>query len=449
VESLTFPVPDEPVYRRHVSIDFSIPDGLTPVDEGSNYRPPRFYVPLSVVAKWPPMHRLDLRSKEGVAIPFLTGKQNQLLDASALVALATHVAAPTRLSEEEKRTIARIPMSRGREAHDAFAAVCPSFDTHPAGTLTDGLEALRKNSKFRGLAQSLRRNTILWLRSEGDVDDREIVKFAYDVTYENRLRFFDKASFGLADFVFEFETPHVGSSGSYHLNISAPTPLRAVSSELVLYESVRDETEDQPIDPATVRHVATPGHAIRPTATDFEAFTEVRARHAKFYIAGDRHGLAGRVYAAVRVEIEGFLRGATLVGAFITCVLWLFAAWPETVRSQTEASVATLLVAPIVLAYLFVRPSEHVLVGGLVAGVRRLVILAGVWPVVAAVVVILMCDDASLRYVLAALGGGALLNTAGLVLPLVQRWRLSRGAREPLGRLEPELADGDAARRSG
>jgi hypothetical protein len=46
--------------------------------------------------------------------------------------------------------------------------------------------------------------------------------------------------------------------------------------------------------------------------------------------------------------------------------------------SKIEATVALLLIIPPILGYVLVRPSEHVLIGGGLAGVRRLVIAAGI-----------------------------------------------------------------------
>lgn len=442
VESLTFPLPEEPVYRRHVSIDFSVPYGLTPADVGSDSRPPRFYVPLSVVQKWPPLHRLDLRSESGTPIPFLTAKQNKLLDASALVELAVILAgeAGKQLKVHEKQRIANIPLSARNEAEAAYRDVCAPASEKAPGTVSPALEVLRGSRKFVGLAQTMCSNTILWLRTEGQTDDRNIVKFSYDVAWDSKLGFFDPASFGLAPFVFEFATPHAGSSGSYHLNMGAPAPLRAVDSELILAEGASDDL-NVAIDPSTVRHVVTPGHPVPLQADGFEAFTEVRARHAKFYLSGERAGLAGRVYVQVRLDVEGLLRGAAFAAAFVAATLIAFGIMAGTVEQNREAAVAILLVAPAVLSYLFVRPSEHVLVGGFLAGIRRLIVLAGVWPVAAAVLTLLLSGECALRWSVLGLAAAAVATTAGLFAPLLQAWRARRKDRRGLRRVASEPSE--------
>ena len=83
---MTFPSPEARIYRRSVSIDFTIPK-IPPVPNSAAPMadPPkspgqtdeqgtvaRYYVPLSLLKKWPPVIRLDLRSNSGDPVPLLT-----------------------------------------------------------------------------------------------------------------------------------------------------------------------------------------------------------------------------------------------------------------------------------------------------------------------------------------------------------------------------------------
>jgi len=423
VETLTFPIPDEPVYRRRISIDFSIPSGLASIDGGiEGGRPPRYYVPLSILQKWPPLDRLDLLGEDGKPIPFLTGRQNQALDSAALVQMADDIAVDTPLTEDEKRQVAKIALSRDSGAIEAFSAVCPSLATSPEGTVSEAIEALRGDEAFVGLAQTLCLHTILWLRTEGEAEDREIVKFAYDIPWDHSVARLGLASFGLAPFVFEFDTPHVSATGSYHLNMTTPSPLRAVGAELVLFEASEASEEidpTQPIDPAKVRHKATPDHPVKLDYDGFEAYADVRGPRAKFYVSGERRGLAGRVYVSVRLDIGGFLRSACLSAILIAAIMGCFAAAHHRVALNSNAAAAVLLVAPALLAYLL-RPSEHVLVGGLLAGLRRVAILGGVWPLIAATLVVVLTDEVALQWSLTGLGIAELFTAAALALPLRQ-----------------------------
>ncbi len=366
-------------------------------------------------------------------MPFLTGRQNQLLDAAVLVTMAQGATASVGLSDEEQRQVAQIALARGKEAYEAFSRVCPSISDRPAGTVSGGVHALRSDQAFVGLAQLLCQNTILWLRTEGEPDDREVVKFAYDVPWNSRLRRFELASFGLASVLFEFETPHVGSSGSYHLNITIPSPLRAVDSELVLYDASQAGSDEpgpmQEIDPARIQHVASPGHMVKRPYDAFEAYTDVGDRRAKFYISGERHGLTGRVRVAVRADVDGFLPSASLGAALIAAVIGAFAAEPSLAMKNESAAVAILLIAPALLAYLL-RPSEHVLTSAFVAGLRRLAVLSGTWSLVAATLLVVVSEQAALRWSLAGLSFLGFLTALALALPLVQARREAKRRRK-------------------
>src|SRR4051794_19784258 len=74
VESITWV--DERVWRRHVSIDFTIPEGLP----ASRRRGDRdlYYVPVASLQKWPPLLNLDLHSAEGQA-HLLTSNGNAVI----------------------------------------------------------------------------------------------------------------------------------------------------------------------------------------------------------------------------------------------------------------------------------------------------------------------------------------------------------------------------------
>ncbi len=383
VESLTFPLPEQPVYRRQVSIDFTIPEGLKPAADPVGGRPARYYVPLSLIRKWPPLPSLDLRGSSGEPIPFLTAAQNQLLDAAALLSLAVETVTQP-IPNESMTAIARIARTRGNVAAEAVKEILPSLQDAPRGTLDQWHEDLRADEIFRGLATAMARSTLLWFRVDGQVEDRAVVKFAYDIPYRNELEITDRATFGLRPFTFAFDTPHAGSSGSYHLNLTAPAPLEIAGSVMVLYEP-------QPENPAPdeisqlVRHEVSSSEDP-PPGLDVELFAGVSARQAKFYVSGKRPDLTGRVHVYILVAQQGLLRGALGAAVGTAIVLVLVTALQSAAAKKTGEVVGLLLIAPAILGYLLVRPSEHVLAGGLLAGVRRLVISIGIWPVAAATV---------------------------------------------------------------
>lgn len=423
VESLAFPIPDTPTVRRRVSIDFSIPTGLEPIDAApSAHRPPRFYVPLSILRKWPPLDRLDLFGEDGRSIPFLTGRQNRTLDAAVLLEMAEALVREqlpgTALTDQEKREIRRVALSAGPAAADALAGVCPSYDAVPDGAGSPMIETLRSDKTFSALARTLCDQTILWLRTEGEHEDREIVKFAYDLPWEGSGESFGRASFGLEPFRFEFATPHVGATGSYHLHLETPPALQVLAAELVLFDQADAAELGEPIKQESVRYRAMTSHPVHAPHDGFEAFVDAGGPNAKFYVSGHRRGLAGRVYVSVKLNVAGFLRSVSLGSLLIAAVIGAFAWKSNQTLKNDNSAVAVLVVVPALLAYLL-RPSEHVLVGGLLVGLRRLVILGGVWPLLAAVLVVVISSATVLQFSLLGLAALEALTGLALAAPLV------------------------------
>lgn len=177
VERISFPSPEEPVYRRHVSVDFTIPPELVPAQKEPDGRG-RFYVPLSLLLKWPPLLRLDLRDAVGHPIPLLTGAQNALLDAALLEALALKATGEPELSPELRTAIEMLTSDR-EMAKEGLRTLLPALDEAEQITSFDKeRKSLRMDPVFVSIAGGLRDSTFLWLRVAGEAGDREIVKFS-------------------------------------------------------------------------------------------------------------------------------------------------------------------------------------------------------------------------------------------------------------------------------
>jgi hypothetical protein len=73
-----------------------------------------------------------------------------------------------------------------------------------------------------------------------------------------------------------------------------------------------------------------------------------------------------------------------MAGLAITSLLALITMRLGASLVDREAVVTTLLIAPALLAYLVVRPADHVVVGQYVGGLRRVLILLGTLPLAAA-----------------------------------------------------------------
>jgi hypothetical protein len=330
---------------------------------------------VSLIRKWPPISRLDLRDSTDCAIPFLTGEQNAILDAAALVGLARREARDHELDPDVLDAVALIPSGKRKECEEALAFVISTT------TRNAGHRALQENDVFRHLAQALRFNTLLWMRIDGCPEDREIVKFSYDVPVDDaEVRPWSKPSFGLEHFVFEFEAPHCGATGSYHCNVVAPAPLQVLRADIAMYEMPTDGTSPPKVS-TSVRHSALSTQA-RPQSSKLDLYVGVAESQAKFYVAGDRNGLAGRLFVAVVIQSQALLASAAATSLVAAAILALFAADRSAAISTPEPAVAVLVLTPIVFGSILVRPVEHVLAGGFLVGIRRLMVAAAAMPVI-------------------------------------------------------------------
>jgi hypothetical protein len=346
-------------------------------------RPPRYYVPLSHVRRWPPLPRLDLRDAEGRAVPFLTGRQNTVLDAAALQEVA-NLSTESEIDDGLHEEIAQVAVSENKQerAEALERVLSPPSETDRSATAR-AHRRLCRDPIFCAHAHALVANTLLWLRVEGWPEDREVVKFSYDVPVEPRyFGDWSPEALGTKPFVFELEVPHLGTTSSYHCNVVAPPPLEVVETALLLFEPVAGE-DDEKIFRTQVRNSVVSSRP-RPHSQDLDLYTGLAESQAKFYATGDRTGLKGRLRVAVLIQSQGLLGGALGASLASLAILAAFTILLCATVKLPEAAVAVLLVSPAVLGYLLIRPSEHVLAGGFLIALRRAVIGSGVPAVLGA-----------------------------------------------------------------
>lgn len=379
VESVTFPSPAEPVYQRHISIDFTIPQGILGVPFGDE-ECERFYVPLSVLRKWPPLLRLDLRDSSGTPIPLLTGAQNEVIDTAALTELAREVVEPTAtLTEDIKADIRQLVGGLGpAETNSALRSILPRVPL--ASELDEARKLLRKDPLFVALASGLRENTFLWLRVEARRGCREIVKFAYDIPMEVKSGSWSLASFGLRAFTADFPSPHIGTSSSYHLTISAPPPLRVVDTEVLIVREPSPDEKAEAEEEIVAKCTAEPGlNEVK----DLLVYTEVVGDQGRYYVAGQRPGCLGKARISI-IPDRGFVQSAWFAAVAIAILLSGYKEYLHDVLEVNDAAVSLALVAPALLAYLLIRPAQHAFARSFAVGVRRLLLLSGLLPIVGA-----------------------------------------------------------------
>jgi hypothetical protein len=194
--------------RRHVSIDFTVPEEQR---EALRVSAEEFVVPLTLLAKRTLVH-FDLRNEEQHAIPLLTADQH--------------------------RTIARELLYRQLDSDLATQDVADDAVVLAAGELIeavlddeprelepeiDALEAAHRIElvDFRATASVLSRSFILWAVVRG-LERRRVYKFAYDEPLGRGPRFiFLTAASGCSEAL------------SYHVEVAVPEDLKARSTLLV------------------------------------------------------------------------------------------------------------------------------------------------------------------------------------------------------------------------
>jgi hypothetical protein len=436
VESLTFPSPASRIFRRDVSIDFTIPE-IRSVKEGR--APERYYVPLSVLRKWPPLLKLDLRTGAGVAIPLLTREQNAVVDGALLRQLAEEllvartIAKPNQLDGLIETLVGAIDTGPHSPASQALRDLLPPRRFGDAErALEPWQRALREDDLFVELAGGLRDHTLLWLRVEGEPGDREIVKFSYEIAMKDQLTLREAAAYGLAPFEVEFQAPHLGNSGSYHLTLSTPSPVAVVDAEMVIKQ------------PGTLRGgggsyvVAQCSSKQREKEENgLNLYAEAFPHEARFYVAGNRTGLQGGVWVALMIEKRSFVRAAAAAAIAIAVVLGIYLDRLETIVSKPGSAVSLLLLVPGLLAYLLVRPAEHPLVGQFLRGLRGTLLASGSLALAGAATLVVHGNGPPgpglylwfwILFVAALLCAGLL--TLGVILPIgSSRFPLSRDAK--------------------
>ncbi len=182
--------------RRHVSVDFTVPEAQR---EGLRLSADEWIVPLALLSKRPLVH-FDLRNEEQHAIPLLTAEQH--------------------------RTIARELLNRqldeGVAAADELIEAVLADEPQELEAEIAALEAAHgvDLADFRATASVLSRSFIAWAIVRG-VDRRRVFKFAFDEPV------------GRKSFVYFIDAPGCTEAESYHLEVAVPEDIKARRTLLV------------------------------------------------------------------------------------------------------------------------------------------------------------------------------------------------------------------------
>ena len=193
--------------RRHVSVDFTVPEEYR---ESLRLSVDEYVVPLALLAKRPLVH-FDLRNEEGHSIPLLTADQNRMIGRELL-----YQALDADLEEQDadaETLVAATPLIEAVLADDV-RQLSEQIDELERER---GLEPL---SDFRAAADTLSRNFILWAIVRG-LDRRRVFKFAHDEGFAQRP--------ALSHF---YATPGCTQAATFHVEVAVPPGLRARSTDL-------------------------------------------------------------------------------------------------------------------------------------------------------------------------------------------------------------------------
>jgi hypothetical protein len=308
--------------RRHVSVDFTVPEEHR---EGLRLSADEFAVPLAWLTKRPLVH-FDLRNEEGHSIPMLTADQNAAIDRELLyAALDDDLAA----QDADQALVEAVGLA-ATPIIEAVVGVGAATADVQALERERGLEPL---DEFRAMVGNLSRLFVLWAVVRG-VDRRRVFKFAYDEPYELRP--------GLA---YVYDAPGCAHAWSYHVEIAVPTDLKARTTRL--WDSAT----------GTVLATGTPD-ADRPA----------------LYVSTDvaHPPLHAEVVVDFAAERGRFLAPAAIVATVIALLVappWLFADL-ERLAASSGPAIGIVLSTSAVFSALVLRTDEHPLLRRLLVRYR-------------------------------------------------------------------------------
>jgi hypothetical protein len=296
--------------RRHVSVDFTVPEEYRASLQLSEHE---HAVPLASLAKRPLVH-FDLRNEEGHSIPLLTADQNRMIGRELLYQALDH-------DLDDQDADAEVVAPAADSLIEAVLGDVPQQLGEALETLEreHGLEPL---SDFRAIAETLSRAFILWAVVRG-IDRRRVFKYAHDEGFAQRP--------GLTHF---YDAPGCAQAATFHVEVAVPAGLRARTTDLS--------------DDATGAVLAS---------------GERESDRPAIYFVGDPRAELVRpgLFVAYGAERWRFLGPAAVVAAVI-CLLvgppWIFADLPA-LAGSAGAAIALVLSTSAVFTALALRTDEH------------------------------------------------------------------------------------------
>jgi hypothetical protein len=350
---------DAATATRSLTVDYIVPRGL------AGGAPD--HLPLVLLRKLPPVMNLDLLDQHGSSLPLLTRRENAVLSAAALRSALLFVAGSAADAHLDQCDLIAFssPADAAREVGRLALAVraLPAADNEEA-RYTRALRVRR----LMLVAKAMAGNSLIWIPNDDPPATRKIVKFAYDGQIERLsslpVRF--GVFFGFRSLHVGFATPHLRACQSYHFECQLPEGLEMHGEHLAA-----DIREDQ-----------------NPEATREPEFFKAAGRDLHLYVnlRGTHTTECDLVSFKVRPGRRGLLSFALIAATLIAGMLWTGVSLQDRLEADTasQALPPVLLLVPVILLALIIRPDEHPFSALLLAGTRYLVLGSGVVATTAA-----------------------------------------------------------------
>lgn len=376
VKSVSFPHTE--LRQIRLSVDFTVPSRF----EGD-------WVPITVLPKWPPLFRIDLRDAAGEPIPLLTSRQNGDADLGLMRALAKAVDPSMWSCRRFANAIENL--TRGPDTHleEHFAIVRDEVLARFESASGDD-RALA--DRLVDLAYALTESTLLWVPTERfRGGKRHVVKIAYTREVSDLISPLKRAlrSMGWAYPPEVMYLRHAGADTNFHVEIEAPSPLvvRDLKSYFLRstsHKRLRASEADAPaIDP------------------DLKVYEALAGQLGHMYVSG-RRPMTYMLLATIAPARNAFITAAALASLLIAVALTLgyFGIEELANNANREGAIALLALVPALIAYVIARPSDPPMVRRYHLGVQVLLGISAAVPVtLAGMVLVFGGDVCTLEYI--------------------------------------------------
>jgi hypothetical protein len=383
--------------RRYVSVDFEVPSDLPVLWERA--APGAVMIPISVFRKWPPLMDFDLCDPRGHPASLYVRDTNKALDFGLLMGTIESAAASAgipAISAELRRELA-VLVASDEPGQLGVSTVVGQLVKHlrPRDSAPRTSDVEQKVAIALDLAGQLGANSILWVPLAGEPGTDRIVKFSYLDEFKPPEEWWKRFLIACSwrERTIAVQLPHAGRSARYHLEMEVPGEgLELMSLQTIGYPSADEfflsRTRRTRPPPRAGSREATPDER-RP-----EGESTILERRGHVYLAYDPHR-SHRITLNARIAPTraGFVQSCLVAAVAIAAVMSFAFANLSSAVGQLDPTIVLLAAVPVVLGYLLVRPNSHAIERDHIVGVRSLMLLSGLVPILGALALVLAPSD--------------------------------------------------------